>query len=65
MQILFTGPRAEMVWNGFRFRRGEITEIPDTVNARILHALEGFVFMPERDSVLPEKRGPGRPRKVA
>lgn len=63
MQILFTGPRDEVVWNGFKFRRGEITEIPDTVNARILHALEGFVFVPER--FVPEKRGPGRPRKVA
>ena len=60
MQILFTGPRDEVVWNGFKFRRGEITEIPDTVNTRILRALEGFVFLPEE-----AKRGPGRPRKVA
>jgi len=66
MQVLFTGPRDQVVWNGITFRRNEITQIPEGVNARILTALEGFVVIPDSESVSVQvKRGPGRPKKAA
>lgn len=57
-QILYSGPRDELCWDGITFRRGEITTVRDEMAARRLASLEGFVILPD------QKRGPGRPRKA-
>jgi len=57
-QVLYHGPRDELCWNGITFRRGDITVVPDEMDARRLSALDGFVLLPEK------QRGPGRPRKA-
>lgn len=60
MQVLYSGPRDELRWNGILFRRNEIKEVESEKDARRLAAFDGFVIIPET-----ERRGPGRPRKVA
>lgn len=57
-QVLYSGPRDELRWNGILFRRGMVTPVEDDKAVRRLSALDGFVLLPE------QKRGPGRPRKA-
>lgn len=54
-QVLYSGPRDELRWNGLVFRRGEAVSVKDEKDARRLAALDGFV-------ILPKNKG-GRPRK--
>jgi hypothetical protein len=55
-QILYSGPRDELRWNGVAFRRGESVVIKSDKDARRLSALDGFVILP--------KNKVGRPRKT-
>lgn len=60
-QVLYSGPRDELRWEGLTFRRNETTDVPDARNARRLASFDGFVIVPEQA----HKGGwpKGKPRK--
>lgn len=62
-QVLYSGPRDELRWNGIAFKRGMITPVESDKDAQRLSVLEGFVIVPE--AVKPRKGGwpKGKPRK--